>query len=102
MEDAWATVIREAQHWEHLLHVNEYFEVEGDLIPPSEMLHRVQERVFYAIPAAQVRWRRLRRHAILVGKAALYFQRVYIEVTHRPQHGGAQRCRDHFYLCADV
>lgn len=107
MEDAWVAVIREAQRWEHHLHVNDYFEVEGDMIPPSRMLHLVQERILYAIPAAhmrilaaQMRWRRLSRHALLVGKMALYFQRAYNDVTFRPQHTGAKRCRDHFYLCA--
>ena len=46
------------------------------------------------------RMRKLRRHAIIVGKAASLLQTMYTEVTYRPGNQGQKRSREEFEAAA--
>ena len=46
------------------------------------------------------RMQKLRRHAIIVGKAASLLQTIYTEVTFRPGHQGQKRSREEFEAAA--
>jgi hypothetical protein len=102
MDDAvWTAAIGDAERWQSYVPEAQYFEIEGELVSPAEMLFYVQMRIKDAIPPAERRWFRLRRHARVVGRAANVLRRVFTEVTFRPEHMGAKRSRDHFHaLCA--
>ena len=46
------------------------------------------------------RMHKLRRHAVIVGKAASLLQTIYTEVTFRPGHQGQKRSREEFEAAA--
>jgi hypothetical protein len=90
----------DARRWEVGVE-NVLFELEGEMLTPSEMLFIIKERVRWCVPPVRLRWRRLCRHAHLVGAAARRLRQIYEEVSYRPQHTGAKRSREHFQsLCA--
>lgn len=97
----WTAAIRDAKRWQSYVPEEQYFELEGELVSPADMLFYVQMRIQDAIPAAERRWFRLRRHARVVARAARTLRRLFEEVTFRPEHMGAKRARQSFYaLCA--
>lgn len=93
----WDAAIRDARRWERFLPEAQYFELEGELVSPADLVFFISERVRCAIPPAKQRWFRLGRHARVVAKAAQILRQLFEEVTFRPAHTGAKRCRDHFY-----
>lgn len=97
----WDAAVYDARRWQRFLPEEHYFELEGEMVSPADMIFHVQMRLWNAIPAAERRWFRLRRHARVVAKAARILRRVFEEVTFRPEHMGAKRARKSFYaLCA--
>ena len=52
------------------------------------------------IRTLRLRFRKLRRHAFIVGKAASLLQTIYNEVTYRPGNQGQKRSREEFEAAA--
>ena len=102
MDDAvWSAAMRDARRWEAWMPENFFFDLEGEMLTPSDMIFVIMERLGSFVPPVHLRWSRLRRHARVVGGAARCLLQIYDEVTYRPQHAGAKRSREHFLsLCA--
>lgn len=100
MNSAWDTVLCEARVWDACLCQRDYFEIDGELKSPSEMIAHIRNVILTQIPANHLRWKKFKRCALRLGKIARFVRLLFEEVTFRPQHSGAKRCRDHFLsLC---
>ena len=98
----WEAAVRDARRWQRFLPEEHYFELEGEMVSPADLIFHIGERVRCAIPPAKRRWFRLGRHARVVAKAARVLRQVFEEVTHRPWHTGAKRCRTRFNALANL
>ena len=47
-------------------------------------------------------WARYRNKIRLIGRIALFFKLMYIEISLRPEHSGAKDAHRHFQACADT